>query len=290
MRDAHSSPYFRVPRPINPQAPLFIYLPGMDGTGQLLSRQLAGLEQAFDIRCLTLPSGDLAPWDQLTEQVVHLIEAELEHGAQQPVYLCAESFGGCLALKVMERSPHLFDRLILLNPATSFKQSFWIYWGSHLIQPVPNLVYRASCVSFLPFLAALERIETSDRRALLNAMQSVTQNASIWRMSLLREFELSDTAIRNICQPALIVASQRDRLLPSVDEGKRLVSLMPNARMHLLPESGHACLLESAVDLYDILKVNQFIQPSCSDSSSGSDSSSYSEAVSSKESLGTTPG
>ncbi|MBW4657315.1 MAG: alpha/beta hydrolase [Drouetiella hepatica Uher 2000/2452] len=262
MRDAYSPPYFRVPRPLNPQAPLFIYLPGMDGTGQLLSRQLAGLEQAFDIRCLTLPPSDLTPWDQLTSQVVRLIEAELEHGAQQPVYLCAESFGGCLALKVMERSPHLFDRLILLNPATSFKQSFWIYWGSHLIQPVPDLVYQASCVGFLPFLAALERIEASDRRALLDAMQSVTQKASIWRMSLLREFELSDTVLRNIHQPTLVVGSQRDRLLPSMDEAQRLVGLMPNAQMHLLPDSGHACLLESAVDLYDILKVNQFLQPS----------------------------
>jgi pimeloyl-ACP methyl ester carboxylesterase len=260
MRDAHSSPYFRVPRPLNPNAPLFIYLSGMDGTGKLLSRQLAGLEQAFDIRCLTLPPGDLTPWDQLTMQVVQLIEAELEHGSQQPVYLCGESFGGCLALKVMERSPHLFDRLILLNPATSFKRSFWIYWGSHLVSPLPDPVYEISCVGFLPFLAALERIEASDRRALLDAMQSVTQKASLWRMLLLREFELSDAAIHSINQPALVVASQRDRLLPSVEEAKRLVSLMPNAQMHSLPDSGHACLMEAAVDLYDILKVNQFLQ------------------------------
>jgi pimeloyl-ACP methyl ester carboxylesterase len=262
MRDAQSSPYFRVPRPLNPHAPLFFYLPGMDGTGQLLSRQLAGLEQAFDIRCLTLPPDDLTPWETLTTQVVNLIEAELAHGTQQPTYLCGESFGGCLALKVMERSPHLFDRLILLNPATSFKQSFWIYWGSYLVQPLPDPIYQTSCVGFLPFLAALERIEASDRRALLDAMQSVTQKASLWRMSLLREFNLPDAVIRSLQKPALVIASQRDRLLPSVNEASRLASLLPNAQIQVLPQSGHACLLEADVDLYDILKVNQFLQPS----------------------------
>ena len=262
MRDAQSSPYFRVPRPLNPHAPLLFYLPGMDGTGQLLSRQLAGLEQAFDIRCLTLPPDDLTPWEALTTQVVNLIEAELAHGTQQLTYLCGESFGGCLALKVMERSPHLFDRLILLNPATSFKQSFWIYWGSYLVQPLPDPIYRTSCVGFLPFLAALERIEASDRRALLDAMQSVTQKASLWRMSLLREFDLPDAVVRSLQKPALVIASKRDRLLPSVHEASRLASLLPNAQIQVLPQSGHACLLEGDVDLYDILKVNQFLQPS----------------------------
>ncbi|HEY9642224.1 MAG TPA: alpha/beta hydrolase [Coleofasciculaceae cyanobacterium] len=255
-----TSPYFRVPRPINPQAPLFFYLPGMDGTGQLLSRQLAGLEQAFDIRCLAIPPDDLTHWADLTQQVVALIEAELRHDTQHPVYLCGESFGGCLALKVLLQAPHLFDRLILLNPATSFKHSFWIYWASYFVRPLPELLYHTSCVGFLPFLAALERIEERDRRALLDAMQSVTQNSSLWRISLLRDFDITDTELRQIRQPALIVGSERDRLLPSVSEAKRFTRLLPQADMHVLPYSGHACLLEADVDLYQILQANHFLE------------------------------
>jgi pimeloyl-ACP methyl ester carboxylesterase len=260
MHSAKSLPYFRVPRPLNPQAPLFFYLPGMDGTGQLLSRQLAGLEQAFDIRCLTIPPDDLTTWADLAKQVVALIEGEVKHDAQQPVYLCGESFGGCLALKVLLQAPHLFDRLILLNPATSFKHSFWIYWASHFVRPLPDPLYYSSCVGFLPFLAALERIEERDRRALLDAMKSVTQDSSIWRISLLREFDISDAELRQITQPTLIVGSERDRLLPSVLEAKRFAQLLPRVHMHVLPNSGHACLLEADVDLYKILQANHFLE------------------------------
>jgi pimeloyl-ACP methyl ester carboxylesterase len=263
MHSATSFPYFRVPRPLNPQAPLFFYLPGMDGTGQLLSRQLAGLEKAFDIRCLTIPPDDLNHWAELAKQVVALIERELKHDDdRQPVYLCGESFGGCLALKVLLQAPHLFDRLILLNPATSFKDSFWIYWASYFVRPLPEPLYHTSCVGFLPFLAALERIEERDRRALLDAMQSVTQASSIWRISLLRELNIRDAELRQISQPTLIVGSERDRLLPSVLEAKRLNDLLPRAHTHVLPYSGHACLLEADVDLYEILRTNHFLEKS----------------------------
>lgn len=254
-----SLPYFRIPRPLNPSAPLFFYLPGMDGTGQLLSRQLAGLEKAFDIRCLTIPPDDLTDWTTLTQQVVDLIQTELKQNAHQPVYLCGESFGGCLALKVLLRSPQLFNRVLLLNPASSFKLSFWAYWGSYLVQPLPEVLYQASCVGFLPFLAALERIEASNCRALLDAMQSVTQQSSIWRMGLLRDFEVKPSDLRQVQQPVLLVGSERDRLLPSVSEARRLASLLPQAQLHVLPNSGHACLLETEVDLYGIMRTYNFL-------------------------------
>ncbi|MBD3883935.1 alpha/beta hydrolase [Phormidium tenue FACHB-886] len=255
-------PYFRLPRSRNPAAPLFIYLPGMDGTGNLLSRQLAGLEQGFDIRCLTIPADDLTDWTYLTEQVIQLIKAEPKTDNPQPIYLCGESFGGCLALKVITHSPHLFDRFILLNPASSFKRSAWLYWTSSLVRPIPQPLYHSACVAFLPFLAALERIEPSDRRALLDATQSVTQRSSIWRISLLREFEMSDAAIQRITQPALVIGGGHDRLLPSISEAQRLVHLLPNARLHVLPQSGHACLLEKSVDLYGIMRMYDFLNRS----------------------------
>jgi pimeloyl-ACP methyl ester carboxylesterase len=252
-------PYFRTPCRCTPGSPLFIYLPGMDGTGELLRRQLAGLEQAFDIRCLAIPPDDLTSWNDLTEKVVQLIRTELKPHTQRLIYLCGESFGGCLALKVMLKSPQLFDRLVLINPASSFNRYPWIHWVSYLVRPLPEAAYRAACVGFLPFLASLGRIEADDRRALLTAMQSVSQKSVIWRLSLLREFDVSETQLSSITQPTLIVASTRDNLLPSLSEAKRLSSYLPSARIHVLPNSGHASLLESEVNLYDLLATYNFL-------------------------------
>lgn len=259
MTDRQTYPYFRTPRPTNPRAPLFIYLPGMDGTGLLLDRQLAGLEKGFDIRCLTLALNDLSTWEKLTEQVINLVKVELRQEAQQSVYLCGESFGGCLALKVIDRAPELFKRLVLINPASSFKHDPRTYWGSWLVRPFPEPLHRLSCLSFLPFLAALSQISPNNRRALLDAMQSVSQETSVWRISLLRDFQISEAELRRITQSSLIIASRNDRLLPSVAEAERLSALLPNAQTYTLPNSGHACLLEADVDLYNIIQATGFL-------------------------------
>ncbi|MBD0361862.1 MAG: alpha/beta hydrolase, partial [Coleofasciculus sp. C3-bin4] len=97
MPEVKSHPCFLTPSRINPDYPLFVFLPGMDGTGQLLRLQTEGLETAFDVRCLAIPADDLTNWEDLTDKVVNLIEEELKKRSSRSVYLCGESFGGCLA-------------------------------------------------------------------------------------------------------------------------------------------------------------------------------------------------
>lgn len=249
----------RSPRPRQLKAPLFIYLPGGDGTGQLFHRQLESLERSFDIRCLEIPPDDLTGWDELAAQVVDLIRAELDEAPREQVYLCGESFGGCLALKIMQHSPELFDYLILVNPASAFRHHSWLYTLSFLAQPVPLPIYRFFWVWFLPVLAALGRIEADDRRVLLTAVQSMPQETSIWRVGLLREFQISNAKLQQMTQPTLIVASGCDSILPSLAEADRLVNLLPNAQKYVLANSGHACLLEKDIHLYDILQATDLL-------------------------------
>lgn len=241
--------------------PLFVFLPGMDGTGKLLQTQTAGLEAGFNLRCLQIPPDDLTSWDELTHSVVTLIQAEIAQ-QRRAIYLCGESFGGCLALRVTLQAPHLIHRLILVNPASSFNRRPWIHWGSYLSRLLPEHLYQTSCVALLPFLASLGRIDASNRQALLNAMQSVTPEASIWRLSLLRQFDIMPEQLQQIIQPTLIVASGGDRLLPSTSEAEHLASHLPNTSIHALPDSGHACLLEADVNLHHILHQTGFIPQS----------------------------
>lgn len=261
--------YFRTPRKTQPDAPLFVFLPGMDGTGDLLRAQTEGLEQAFDVRCLAIPANDLTNWVGLTEQTLALIRTELEGNIQRRIYLCGESFGGCLALSVVRRSPQLFHRLILINPASSFKRRPWIHWGSQVTQWLPEPMYQLSCIGLMPFLASLGRIGAVDRSALLDAMQSVTQQSSIWRLSLLQKFDISPEQLAEIRQDTLIIASQGDRLLPSISEAEFLSQHIPHTKVHILPHSGHACLLESDINLYTIIKDANFLdQPELLESQS----------------------
>lgn len=241
-----------------PEYPLFVFLPGMDGTGRLYQRQAQRLCHWFDIRCLSIPADDFSNWDDLANQLIALINAEIQakhqYGGKTSVYLCGESFGGCLALQVALKAPKLLEKLILVNPASCFNQRPLLSLGIPLTKLMPNWLHRSSAFGFLPFLAALERIKDSDRRALHQAMQSLPAHVVSWRLSLLQEFSLSKSALKRLTMPVLLIVSGSDYLLPSVEAGKKLIKHLPLANMFTLPESGHACLLETQVNLDEIIQ------------------------------------
>ncbi|MEH2422613.1 MAG: alpha/beta hydrolase [Nostoc sp.] len=260
IREVELNPCFLTPERVQPEYPLLVYLPGMDGTGQLLRSQTAGLETGFDVRCLALPRKDLNTWDVLTKSVLDLIDAELKKSSQRPVYLCGESFGGCLAMKVAIQAPQLFKRIILINPASSFHLRPWLNWASQLTYLVPSELYDVGALGLLPFLASLPRISGSDRHELLKTMRSIPSETVHWRLSLLREFDVDDEQLSRLTQPVLLIAGASDRLLPSVTEVKRIANILPNTKIVVLPHCGHACLLEQDINLYDILKANNFLE------------------------------
>lgn len=174
-----------------------VYLPRMDGTGQLLRAQTADLEAGFDVRCLAIPPEDLTDWDDLTRNVLDLIDGELEK-SPRPVYLCGESFGGCLALKVAIASPQLFKRIILINSASALNLRPWLNWTSQLTNIVPGYLYDIAALGLLPFLASLGRVDRSDRQELLKSMRYVPPETVLWRISLLRDFNVDDKQLRTL--------------------------------------------------------------------------------------------
>ncbi len=250
---------FLKPKQSKVNYPLFVFLPGLDGTGQLLTNQLPALEKFFDVRCLSIPADDLSDWTGLVEQTADLIQAEQQLALSRPIYICGESFGGCLALKLAAYSLDLFDRMILINPASSFSRQPIMGWGSTVVKWLPTPFYQISTIGLLPFLIASERISPQNRNRLLTAMRSVTAKSAAWRLSLLNDFNLDEIPLNQIPQPVLIMASEADRLLPSVTEADRLVRYLPNARKILLPDSGHACLLERELRLEEILDSRGFL-------------------------------
>lgn len=252
MQELSDKIHFLRPVRDRSEKPLLIFLPGMDGTGLLLRSQLDDLSKAFDIRCLSIPGEDMSSWARLTEETIAAIAGE-RGSLRRPVYLCGESFGGCLSLLVALRAPELIERLILINPASCFRQQPLVNLGPYVTRLLPKNIYPLSSLGLLPFLAALERILPDDRQALLDAMRSVPQRTSVWRLELLRSFHVQPKELETLQLPVLLIASARDRLLHSVSHAKLLTKHIPNTNTLVLPRSGHACLLEKDVNLYDIL-------------------------------------
>jgi pimeloyl-ACP methyl ester carboxylesterase len=263
MVKQNSKLYFFTPHSSTPSYPLLIFLPGMDETGQeLLHIETKSLEVGFDIRCLIIPMHNFMTWEQLTESTIALIQLELERAPQRAIYLCGESLGGCLALKLIERAPHLFERLILVNSASSFHQVGWLNLTPRLLDWTPPLLYKFAPIVILCLVSALTRMPVARLQILWRTAQKVPKETATYQLSQLSQFRIDETQLHQFIHPVLLIASQADRLLPSVAEAQRLSGIFPTAQVVILPHSGHTCLVEPDINLYHILQTEHFVTPS----------------------------
>ena len=258
--EQNSAPYFLTSHTLNPEYPLLIFLPGMNETGEaLLKLETRGLETGFNVRCLIIPLNNFMDWKQLTESTIALIQAELEKIPQEAVCLYGESWGGCLALKLLEYTPHLFKRLILVNSASSFHRVAWFNKSLRLLAWTPPLLYKLSPIVILCLTSALTRIPLTRLHVLWKAAQAAPKKTAEYRLSQLSKFRIDETQLHQFPHPVLLIASQADRVLPSVAEAQYLSKIFPAAQVVVLPQSGHTCLLEKDVNLYQILQAEDFI-------------------------------
>jgi len=244
--------------PLSIHLPLLIYLPGMDGTGTLLQPQLKYLQDHFEVWGLSIPPHDRSSWMVLDQALYDLIQP-LYSGKKRLLYLCGESFGGCLALQLLSQYPYLSDRLILVNPASAFQHQPLLRFSVPFVHWFAPTLYPLATIALLPFLVDSDRVSQDNRQALLRAMQSVKPETAAWRLSLLEQFDLKQLNLYRIQQPTLIIAGEHDRLLPSASESDRLTQKLINSQTIVLSRSSHACLLESEINLVEILQRSQFL-------------------------------
>ncbi|KXZ48759.1 hypothetical protein GPECTOR_25g343 [Gonium pectorale] len=286
---------------------LLVYLPGTDGTGQAILPQIPSLRRlGYDVTLLLRQL--LQHWRGVHGGSAGAHGASAEAGRR--ITIVGESFGCCLALRLAASGAgtELLERLVLVNPATSFKRSLSgissFIAATNLLSLFPRDLYSVAQATLLPLLVDGERVDP-DKQRLLQSMilmepptssqrfgfgsgpGSGLSSADSWssgsddggengaaaaaasgsgggdggtlyygpaaaanfRTNLLRDGDPGEAALRRVVVPVLLITSARDRLLPSILEGARLERCLPNAQRLILPDSGHAALLERGVDL-----------------------------------------
>lgn len=89
--------------------------------------------------------------------------------AGRPVYLLGESFGGILCLALAIKLGDYIDRVVLVNPASSFSDSIWPQAGPLLAQLPPD-VYKLLPFALAPVLSnpiSMAMNDVDDRAPLL---------------------------------------------------------------------------------------------------------------------------
>jgi pimeloyl-ACP methyl ester carboxylesterase len=259
--------------------PLMIYLPGIDGTGLAAARQFPSLLRRFDLCTLITPPEDRTGFQGLVDLVAAFLQAEVpRHPPTRPVYVLGESFGGVLALAVAAACPTLVDRMVLVNPATSFADSPWASLGP-LLPVVPAELYRGLPLALAPVLgnpvnllaAALDGAEPGAGAGEVAALVARGAAQLLSQLPLLSELLPPQTLafkldlLRDGCaavapllgrvpQRVLLLVGDADLLIPSAQEGPRLARALPRAHLRVERGRSHALLQEGGVDLVAIME------------------------------------
>jgi len=227
---------------------VLVYIPGMEGTGNLFFRQLPVLEGEF--RCVTIRLRNSAPFSyfDLVQDIVTTLDREGAHSAT----IVAESFGGSIALQFALQHQNRIEHLVLVNTFPYFRRRIRLRLGL-LLLPFgfvnPGRWVREKTVARV---MCSESVEQDAIDKLLECSFSHGYAATRQRMKLIKQIDVRNR-LQEIQCPVTLVAAAKDKLLPSVKEARLMLQQMPNAKMVVLPDEGHTCLLSSKFSLLPIL-------------------------------------
>jgi 3-oxoadipate enol-lactonase len=228
--------------------PLLLYVAGLDGTGELFFRQIPSLSESYRIATFRLREQSDVTYEELADDIAAIID----HTGERNATLVGESFGGAITLSFALRHPQMVERLVIVNSFPYYRRRYRINLAAFLATKLPaGLVIPFRFGSAFLGLT-LDGVRRADRRKVFRALRTVDMKSYARRLQLIREVNLEDR-LAEINAPALLIATSRDLLVPSIREAKAMAARMPNARVKIINGAGHACLLGGSVRLSEIL-------------------------------------
>lgn len=229
--------------------PPLVYVPGMDGTGELFYRQVPALSRRFRVATYALRD-DAGRMETLVADLVRVLQAISPSG--EPAVLVAESFGGALAMSAALGHPELVRALVLLNTFPFFRPQHRLHLAMLGIRMVPwgamRIVRRVTALRLHS-----RHTHRDDVRRFLTLTARTTRRGYLSRLGILTRYDLREK-LPELRAPTLLLAADEDHLLPSVEQAALMAARIQDATTIVLRGHGHSCFLAASVDLDAILR------------------------------------
>jgi pimeloyl-ACP methyl ester carboxylesterase len=231
------------------QGPPLILIPGLDGTALLFYRQVPLLAARFRVLTFPLPDDATATMDSLVEDLKLLLRGIDPAG--EGAFLCGESFGGALGLSFALAHAELLRGLIVVNSFPVIRQRLRLRLAPLLLKTLPwgtmGLVRRFTGRRLhSPHTRPEDLAEFNQRIAV------VRRTGYIRRLEILQTYDIR-RRLAEIATPTLLLAGDRDRLVPSVREANFMAARMPRATVSVLEGYGHICMINHDLSLLDYM-------------------------------------
>ncbi len=227
---------------------VLIYVAGLDGTGQLFYKQAQSLARSYRVVTFRSRDDNRFTYEDLTSDLAAIIK---DIGEQRAI-IVGESFGGTVALSFALAYPQMVARLVVINSFPRFRNRFKIELGVVLASGLPFRLlwpFRRTANTLGLFI---DGVKKEDRRRFWKAIRTVNAVAYARRLQLISQFDVEER-LCEIHAPTILIAGDRDFVVPSAKEARAMAARMPNATVKLVEGAGHACLLGDRVSMAELL-------------------------------------
>jgi pimeloyl-ACP methyl ester carboxylesterase len=227
--------------------PLLVLVPGMDGTGELFYRQVPLLARRY--RVATYALREDATMEDLVADLAEVIGAAPDRRAT----VVGESFGGAIALSFALAHPRMLQRLVVLNSFPRFLPQRRLTLAIALLSAVPFPWQAMSVVRRLTaFRLHSRHTHAREIERFLELTARTTRRGYLRRLQVLRQYDVRER-LGEIRAPTLFLASDRDHLVPAVQQARYMAERVAGATLQVLRGHGHICLIAPDLDLGQIL-------------------------------------
>jgi pimeloyl-ACP methyl ester carboxylesterase len=229
--------------------PLALLIPGLDGTGKLFCRQIDRLLEYYRVLAFNFIPRALFDLADLVQEVAQTTEGEKAGST----LVIGESFGGVIAMQFALTHPERLNRLGLVNTFPVYRRQIRILLALQFVDLFSKPMLQSLKERVVDRILAAEGILPAERLMYKEAIKLVHYPAYRRRLEIIRSVDLR-SRLQEISIPTLLFASGKDKLVPSVSEGRYMAARIPRATLYEFPHAGHALLLTPGFYLADYFR------------------------------------
>jgi 3-oxoadipate enol-lactonase len=217
-----------------------LYIPGIDGTGELLLGTGVRLEDEFRLIRFCYRADDDAASDSYADLAASIATLCGQQGVAECMVI-AESFGGAVALQLALDFPKLVRGLAIVNSFARFPSPVRLRLSRALSIFVSRTMFDLGRRHLAPRSLFGRRAHSEVVEAFRNLPGAFFDESYKRRMDMIAELDLRPR-LAELHQPLMLFSGDADRIVPSLETMPEIAQHVPHATHEVVSGGGHLIL------------------------------------------------
>jgi len=238
--------------------PALVIVHGTPWSSYNLRHLINGLSKHFKVYYYDLigyGQSDMSPGDVSLGIQNQILDHLIDHWELESPFIVGHDFGGATVLRARILNQRMFDKIVLIDPVALSP------WGSPFFQHVrehesafagvPGYIHEAITRAYIN-TAAFKPLDDKVMDITVRPWTQEKGKSAFYRQIAQADSFFTDevqSLYSQITQAVLILWGKEDTWIP-LAKGEALNDMIPNAALHVIPESGHLVIEEQPLNQF----------------------------------------